>query len=80
MKVCDVVLNSVWHDPRVTKQVAEYVRLGTQVSCVGMIDKRYDADRVSGMPCPVVLVERDAFFGGNGWARTTDPLHVKQVL
>ena len=28
MKICDVVLNSVWFDPRVRKQIMEYQRNG----------------------------------------------------
>ncbi len=64
MKICDVVLNSVWHDPRVTKQIEEYGKYGAELSCVGMMDKRYDAARVAQLSCPVVLVERNAVYGG----------------
>lgn len=64
MKICDVVLNSVWHDPRVTKQIAEYVKYGVSLSCVGMTDKRVDRERISLLPCPVVLVDRNAVYGG----------------
>lgn len=64
MKVCDVVLNSVWHDPRVTKQVAEYLNAGIDVVCVGMKCKRYDEEKINAMPCKVTLVERNAFCGG----------------
>ena len=46
MKVCDVVLNSVWLDPRVTKQVAEYVNAGIDVVCVGMKCRRYDEEKI----------------------------------
>ena len=51
MKICDVVLNSVWHDPRVTKQVGEYVKEGFEVVCVGMKCKRYDEAKIAAMPC-----------------------------
>ena len=64
MKICDVVLNSVWLDPRVTKQVNEYVKEGFEVVCVGMKCKRYDEAKISAMPCKVVIVERDAYYGG----------------
>lgn len=64
MKICDVVLNSVWHDPRVTKQVNEYVKAGIEVVCVGMKCKRYDQAKIDAMPCKVVIVERDAHYGG----------------
>ncbi len=64
MKICDVVLNSVWHDPRVTKQVNEYVKEGFDVVCVGMKCKRYDENKIASMPCKVIIVERDAHYGG----------------
>lgn len=64
MKVCDVVLNSVWHDPRVTKQVAEYLQAGIEVVCVGMKCKRFDQAKIDAMPCETILVERNAYFGG----------------
>ena len=64
MKICDVVLNSVWYDPRVTKQVNEYVKEGIEVVCVGMKCKRYDESKILAMPCKVRMVERDAHYGG----------------
>ena len=64
MKICDVVLNSVWHDPRVTKQVNEYVKAGFEIACVGMKCKRYDEAKLAAMPCKVTIVERDAYYGG----------------
>ena len=64
MKICDVVLNSVWHDPRVTKQVEQYVKYGASVTCVGMTDKRLNEKKIAQYPCPVVLVDRDAVYGG----------------
>lgn len=64
MKVCDVVLNSVWFDPRVTKQVHEYVKEGIDVVCVGMKCKRFNQAKIDAMPCKTVLVERDAYCGG----------------
>ena len=64
MKVCDVVLNSVWYDPRVRKQIAEYMRLGTDVSVVGMKCPRYDKERVSLVPCRTVITEIDSKYDG----------------
>ena len=64
MKICDVVLNSVWHDPRVTKQVNEYVKQGFELVCVGMKCKRYNEEKINAMPCKVKIVERDANYGG----------------
>lgn len=62
MKVCDVVLNSVWFDPRVRKQIVEYMNNGIDVVCVGFKDNRYDAEKVEKVPCPVVLAELDEKF------------------
>lgn len=64
MKICDVVLNSVWHDPRVTKQINEYIKEGFEIVCIGMKCKRYDEIKISSMPCKCVIVERDAYYGG----------------
>lgn len=74
MKICDVVLNSVWHDPRVRKQISEYLKYDVDLVCVGMKDKRYDATQVSAIPCPTVLVERDAVCGG------TQKLVIKKII
>lgn len=64
MKVCDVVLNSVWYDPRVRKQIAEYMRLGEDVSVVGMKCTRYDKEKVALVPCRTVITEIDSEFDG----------------
>ena len=57
MRVCDVVLNSIWYDPRVRKQIIEYQNRGIDVSCVGLKCERFDAKKVSEIPCKVDLVE-----------------------
>ncbi len=64
MKVCDVVLNSIWYDPRVRKQIVEYMAQGVEVSCVGLKCNRYDAEKVAKIPCPVVLVDTRAEYKG----------------
>ena len=64
MKICDVVLNSVWNDPRVTKQVAEYVKAGFDVVCVGMKYKNFNQEKIDAMPCKIVMLERDGNCGG----------------
>lgn len=60
MKVCDVVLNSVWYDPRVRKQIVEYKNNNVDVVCVGFKDNRYDADKISDIACPIVIADLDA--------------------
>ena len=59
MKVCDVVLNSVWYDPRVRKQLAEYKRNNIDVTCVGFKDARLDEDKIADVVCPVVIARLD---------------------
>lgn len=59
MKVCDVVLNSVWYDPRVRKQIVEYMNQGVEVCCVGFMDAKYDPEKVALVPCETVLTQLD---------------------
>lgn len=46
MKVCDVVLNSVWYDPRVIKQIETYRNNANEVFIVGLNDKRYNEEEI----------------------------------
>lgn len=55
MKVCDVVLNSIWYDPRVRKQINEYLAHGVDVCCVGFRCDRYDEEKVAAIPCPTTI-------------------------
>lgn len=69
MRVCDVVLNSVWYDPRVRKQLTEYKNRGIDVCCVGMKCNRYDEERIKNIPCPVKITNINEKFSG----RQTNP-------
>lgn len=64
MKVCDVVINSVWHDPRVRKQIAEYLRRGMEVVAVGLKCPRHDEEKVASMPCKTTVVQIDSRYDG----------------
>lgn len=64
MRVCDVVLNSIWYDPRVRKQLIEYRDNGVEVAAVGLKCARYDADKVKLMPCKATIVEIDPRYDG----------------
>ena len=64
MRICDVVKNSVWYDPRVKKQIASYLEDGHDLICVGVTDPRYDQKEVDKVPCPVDLVHIDAVYYG----------------
>ena len=56
MKVCDVVMNSVWYDPRVRKQINEYLKHDVDLVCIGYKCHRYDKEKVEQMPCKVKIV------------------------
>lgn len=64
MRVCDVVLNSIWYDPRVRKQLIEYRDNGVEVTAVGLKCARYDADKVKLIPCKATIVEIDPRYDG----------------
>lgn len=57
MKICDVVLNSIWYDPRVRKQLVSYLDNGHETVCVGFRCERYDAQKVAELPCPATIVD-----------------------
>lgn len=64
MRVCIVVLNSIWYDPRVRKQIASYKENGIDLVCVGYECSRYDSDKVKDIPCPVTIVQKDPRYVG----------------
>lgn len=64
MKVCVVVLNSIWYDPRVRKQINSYMTEGFDISCVGYKCNRFDEQKVSQVPCRVVLADYDPAYKG----------------
>ena len=60
MKVCDVVLNSVWYDPRVRKQISEYLNNDIELCCIGYQCTRYDEKKISEIPCKTKVITQDA--------------------
>ncbi len=64
MKVCDVVLNSVWYDPRVRKQLIEYKEHGIDITVVGLKDNRYDKEKIKLLPCDAQVIEIDSRYDG----------------
>lgn len=64
MKVCDVVMNSVWYDPRVRKQIIEYLKNDVELSCVGYECSRYDAEKIKQIPCKVNVVMHNSKYAG----------------
>lgn len=57
MKVCDVVKNSIWCDPRVKKQIQSYMEDGCELFCVGLKELRYNEEEVKKIPCKVKIVD-----------------------
>ena len=64
MKICDVVLNSIWFDPRVRKQIAEYQANDQEVVAVGLKCPRYDEEKVKRIPCDATIVKIDEKYDG----------------
>lgn len=60
MRVCDIVNNSVWYDPRVKKQIEEYHRNGVDLYVVGLKDNRFDNKEVAKIPASVEIVDIDS--------------------
>ena len=68
MKVCDVVLNSLWYDPRVRKQLTEYQASGIEVCAVGLKCNRYDPEKLGLIPCKFQIVQIDSRFDGKQYS------------
>lgn len=58
-----IVINSVWYDPRVRKQIEEYIRCGHEVSVVGHKCARYDEAKVAQIPVPTEIVHVKKYEG-----------------
>ena len=59
MKICDVVLNSIWFDPRVIKQLEEYDKAGCDLYVVGLDDTKYNKSEIEKLPGHVTVVPID---------------------
>ena len=60
MKVCVVVTNSIWYDPRVRKQLLQYKQIaGIEVYGVGLKCSRYNKEKVESFPCKIYLADID---------------------
>jgi len=58
MKICLVVIDSIWYDPRVRKQIVTYIQQDDiELTCVGFKDARYDAEQIAKVPCKTVIAE-----------------------
>lgn len=58
-----IVINSVWYDPRVRKQIEEYIRCGHEVCVVGHRCSRYDEEKVAQIPAPTEIVHVEKYAG-----------------
>lgn len=64
MRICDVVLNSIWYDPRVRKQLEGYKIQGVEISAVGLKCNRYDEEKLALIPCRANIVHIDKRYEG----------------
>lgn len=64
MKICDVVMNSIWYDPRVRRQIREYLEQGVDLTCVGYMCERFDKEKVGQLPCQIYLASIDTQYTG----------------
>lgn len=55
VKVCNCVKDAIWYDPRVRKQIDEYLNCEVEVEAVGVMDPRYDEMEVKKIPCKVKI-------------------------
>lgn len=71
MRVCDVVMNSIWYDPRVRRQLVEYRNANVDVLGIGLKCSRFDAEKILDIPVPVKIVALpDRFLGKqNVWGK-----------
>ncbi len=63
MRICVIVFNSVWYDPRVRKQIEEYLRAGHEVQIVGYKCGRYHKEEVAKIPAPIHIVHIEKYEG-----------------
>lgn len=56
MRVCDVVLDSVWYDPRVRKQIQGYMSNNIELHVIGIEDNRYDQEEIDALGCNVKII------------------------
>lgn len=62
IKICDVVRNSVWYDPRVIKQIDEYHNNGFDLSVVGVENSKYNENEINKLKGSVRIVKiRDKY-------------------
>ena len=65
MIVCDVVMNSIWFDPRVNRQIYSYSEQDDiKLVCVGVKDRRFDIERLNQYSFPIKLAETPEKYQG----------------
>lgn len=84
-KICVVVKNSIWYDPRVKKQLVEYSNRGFLLECVGIFDARYDKNEEDILPCKVLLgkqpaIRRRSIFSKAYWEYKTNQAMYRLIV
>lgn len=58
--ICIVIMESVWWNPRVRKQIISYNNeKDISISCIGFMDTRYNKEKVEEVPCDTQIVTID---------------------
>lgn len=57
IRICDLVCNSVWYDPRVIKQIDEYYNNGFDLYVIGVEDDRYKEDEINKLKGSVKIIK-----------------------
>jgi len=59
LRVCNIVLDSVWFDPRVRRALKTCIDNQIDIYSVGIKDKAYDEEKLNDLQCPVIIVKND---------------------
>lgn len=58
MRICVVVCNSIWYDPRVNRQIEVYrVQQDVELCCVGVESETYDEAKIKAYGIPIEIVK-----------------------
>jgi hypothetical protein len=75
MKVCNVVNNSIWHDPIVKKQISSYMDNDVELFCNGIKEPRYVKDEVEKIPIEIIPVDIDEYYYSDKRTPVTKIIH-----
>lgn len=88
MKICNIVMDSIWYDPRVRRTIQSCRNAGLEIYAVGVVDNEYNENRVRELDFPVKLVDADKayehkkknIFTVLKWTIATNKLVTKAII